>query len=86
VTQNLNILFIVTETLDNLLKGDYLRDRAYKEAKPIVSRFDFNPETKELLMKTNYSQVVSVDSILNVNQRTPVKFLNIKIPTEINGR
>jgi len=73
VTQNLNILFIVTETLDNLLKGDYLRDRAYEEAKPIVSGFDFNLETKELLMKTNYSKVVSVDSITLVNPQLRIR-------------
>ena len=66
-------MFIVTETLNNLLKGDYLRDRAYEEAKPIVSGFDFNLETKELLMKTNYSKVVSVDSITLVNPQLRIR-------------
>ena len=38
-----------------------------------MSRFDFNPETKELLMKTNYSQVVSVDSITLVNPKLRIR-------------
>jgi len=73
VSQNLNILFIIKEEQNNLLQGDYLRDRAYEEAKPIVSHFTFNLETKELLMKTNYTKVVSLDSITLVNPRLRIR-------------
>jgi len=73
VSQNLNILFIIKEEQNNLLQGDYLRDRAYEEAKPIVSHFTFNLETKELLMKTNYTKVVSVDSITLINPRLRIR-------------
>lgn len=73
VTQNLNILFIITAQENNLLHGDYLRDRAYEEAKPIVSRFKFDLESKELLMTTNYTKVVSVDSITLVNPKLRIR-------------
>ena len=48
-----------------------MRDRAtYEEARPIISHFSFNSHTKiapELLMTTNYTRVVSVDSITLTN-------------------
>ena len=66
VSQNLNILFVPKqETL--YLEGDYLRDRAYEEAKPIVSHFRFDSQTRELLMTTDYTRVVAVDSITLIN-------------------
>jgi CpeS-like protein len=49
------------------LSGDYLRDRAYEESRPIISQFQFQPATRELLMTTTYTQVVSVDSITLIN-------------------
>ena len=42
-------------------------DIAYEEARPMIARFRFNSLTKELLMTTNYTQVVSVDSITMTN-------------------
>ena len=51
----------------NALSGDYLRDRAYEESRPIISQFRFQPATCELLMTTTYTQVVSVDSITLIN-------------------
>lgn len=73
VSQNLNILFIITAKKDTFLQGDYLRDRAYEEAKPIVSSFNFNLETNKLLMRTNYTKIVSVDSITLVNPKLRIR-------------
>ncbi|WP_034934922.1 phycobiliprotein lyase [Gloeocapsa sp. PCC 73106] len=81
VTQNLNILFIINQEHDKILMGDYLRDRAYEEAKPIVSQFSFDLNTKELLMKTNYTQIVSVDSITLINPNLRLrKIVNYQRP------
>lgn len=81
VRQNLNLMFIPTTESGSLLEGDYLRDRAYEEARPIVSHFRFNSVTKELLMTTNYTRVVSVDSITLVNPKLRIrKILNYQKP------
>lgn len=81
VSQNLNILFIVTEEDDTVLRGDYLRDRAYEESKPIIAKFSFNLDTKELLMKTNYTNIVSVDSITLINPNLRIrKIINYQRP------
>jgi hypothetical protein len=64
-----------------ILAGDYLRDRAYEESRPIISQFRFNPETRELLMTTTYSRVISVDSITLVNPRLRIRrILNYQRP------
>jgi hypothetical protein len=73
VSQNLNILFIPTKEQESYLEGDYLRDRAYEEAKPIVSHFRFDLENLELLMTTNYSRVVAVDSITLINPKLRIR-------------
>ena len=65
--QNLNLMFVPKLEENLILEGDYLRDRAYEEARPIISHFSFNSHTKELLMTTNYTRVVSVDSITLTN-------------------
>jgi hypothetical protein len=65
--QNLNLMFVPKSEANMLLTGDYLRDRAYEEDRPIVSHFSFDSKTKELLMTTNYTRVVSVDSITLIN-------------------
>lgn len=67
VSQNLNLLFVPKTENNLILEGDYLRDRAYEEARPIISHFQFNSQTRELLMTTNYTRTVSVDSITLVN-------------------
>lgn len=67
VSQALNLLFVVENEIGHTLEGDYLRDRAYEEARPIISRFRFDSNTSELLMTTNYTRVVSIDSITLVN-------------------
>ena len=83
VSQNLNLMFVPTTESGNLLEGDYLRDRAYEEARPIVSHFRFNSVTKELLMTTNYTRVVSVDSITLTNPNLRIrKILNYQRPLE----
>lgn len=83
VSQNLNLLFVPQQERDGLLQGDYLRDRAYEEAKPIVSDFRFDPQTRELLMTTYYTRVVSVDSITLVNPSLRIrKILNYQRPPE----
>ncbi|MEY2859058.1 MAG: hypothetical protein RLZZ74_3371 [Cyanobacteriota bacterium] len=65
--QNLNLMFVPKSETNMLLEGDYLRDRAYEEDRPIVSHFSFDAHTRELLMTTNYTRVVSVDSITLIN-------------------
>lgn len=65
--QNLNLMFVPRSEDDLILEGDYLRDRAYEEERPIIAHFRFNSHTRELLMTTNYTRVVSVDSITLTN-------------------
>lgn len=73
VSQSLNLLFVAHTETGHFLEGDYLRDRAYEEARPIVSRFRFDTTTNELLMTTNYTRVVSVDSITLINPETRIR-------------
>ncbi|PSO48290.1 MAG: phycobiliprotein lyase [Cyanobacteria bacterium SW_9_44_58] len=83
VAQSLNALFVPKKQEGNLLEGDYLRDRAYEEARPIVSHFRFDPAVSELLMTTPYTQVVSVDSITLVNPNLRIrKIINYDRPPE----
>ncbi len=73
VSQALNLTFVVQSETGPTLEGDYLRDRAYEESRPIISRFRFDSHTRELLMTTNYSRVVSVDSITLINPETRIR-------------
>ncbi|BAU64873.1 hypothetical protein STA3757_22500 [Stanieria sp. NIES-3757] len=83
VSQNLNLMFVPKAENGSWLEGDYLRDRAYEEARPIISYFQFNSQTKELLMTTNYTRVVSVDSITLTNPDLRIrKILNYLRPSE----
>jgi hypothetical protein len=83
VSQKLNLLFVPTQENSFWLEGDYLRDRAYEEAKPIISHFRFNPQTRELLMTTNYTRTVSVDSITLINPSLRIrKIINYHRPQE----
>ncbi|MEO1132199.1 MAG: phycobiliprotein lyase, partial [Cyanobacteria bacterium J06639_1] len=81
VSQSLNLLFVTHTETGHILEGDYLRDRAYEEARPIISHFRFDTQTNELLMTTNYTRVVSVDSITLVNPDLRIrKILNYSRP------
>jgi len=81
VNQSLNFLFIPHEVDGTGLLGDYLRDRAYEEARPIISRFHFNLATRELLLTTPYRYIVSVDSIMLISPKLRVrKILNYHRP------
>lgn len=81
VSQELRALFVPQQQVDGIITGDYLRDRAYEEARPIVSSFRYDPSSRELLMTTPYTQVVSVDSILLVNPAMRIRrILNYKRP------
>lgn len=83
VTQELRMLFVPLWQDGVWLEGAYLRDRAYEESRPIVSDFRFNQETRELLMTTQYTRVVSVDSILLVNPKMRIRrILNYQRPPE----
>ncbi|MDY7013890.1 MAG: phycobiliprotein lyase [Cyanobacteriota bacterium] len=83
VSQELNFLFVPRQESSGTLEGDYLRDRAYEESRPIVSHFHFDPSARELLMTTNYTRVVSVDSITLVNPHLRIrKILNYLRPAE----
>lgn len=83
VSQQLNLLFVPKQENNSVLEGDYLRDRAYEEAKPIVSHFHFDSSSRELLMTTYYTRVVSVDSITLVNPNLRIrKILNYQRPPE----
>ncbi|ELP54475.1 cpeS-like family protein [Microcystis aeruginosa TAIHU98] len=83
VRQNLNLLFVVKTENNGYLEGDYLRDRAYEEARPIISAFRFDSTTRELLMTTNYTRSVSVDSITLINPDLRIrKIINYQRPQE----
>ncbi|MEL6228410.1 MAG: phycobiliprotein lyase [Cyanobacteria bacterium J06636_28] len=73
VSQALNLTFVVHNETSHILEGDYLRDRAYEEARPIISRFRFDGHTRELLMTTNYTRVVSIDSITLINPEIRIR-------------
>jgi hypothetical protein len=83
VSQKLRALFVPKQQTDGVITGDYLRDRAYEEARPIVSSFRYAPTNRELLMTTPYTRVVSVDSILLVNPKMRIRrILNYQRPAE----
>ncbi|MEL6493448.1 MAG: phycobiliprotein lyase [Cyanobacteria bacterium J06621_3] len=74
--QSLNLAFVPNdETVSDefLLEGAYLRDRAYEEDRPIISDFRFDARTRELLMTTRYTRVISVDSITLVNPQMRIR-------------
>ncbi|MBE7380446.1 MAG: phycobiliprotein lyase [Leptolyngbya sp. SIO1E4] len=81
VSQELRMLFVPQQEEQGILTGDYLRDVAYEEAKPIVSHFRYDIQNQELLMTTRYTKVVSVDSITLVNPTLRVRrILNYQRP------
>ena len=83
VSQELNLLFVPQQENLPFLEGDYLRDLAYEEARPIVSHFRFDPRNRELLMTTKYTRVVSVDSITLINSNLRIrKIINYLRPPE----
>jgi hypothetical protein len=83
VSQQLNLLFVPRNLADSTIEGDYLRDRAYEEDKPMVSHFRYHIPTRELLMTTHYTRVVSVDSIQMINPQLRIrKILNYQRPPE----
>lgn len=73
VQQQLNILFVVRDETGTVLEGDYLRDRAYEEDRPIISPFRFDSTSRELLMTTTYTRTVSVDSITLINPKLRIR-------------
>lgn len=83
VSQQLNILFVPRQVELPYVEGDYLRDKAYEEAKPMIAHFRYNIHTRELLMTTQYTRVVSVDSITLINPQLRIrKILNYQRPLE----
>jgi hypothetical protein len=81
VAQDQSLLFVPQGEDNGLLRGDYLRDRAYEELRPIVSTFQFAPKSQELVMTTQYTQVVSVDLITLVNPNLRLRrILNYQRP------
>ena len=83
VTQNLNLLFVPQQQEAGGLTGDYLRDRAYEEAKPIISQFRFVNAENQLLMRTNYTRTVSLDSIRLLHDDVRLRqILNYQRPPE----
>ncbi len=67
VQMDLNILFVPGQSEADSIEGDYLRDRAYEESRPMASRFHYDPHRAELRMTTRYTRIVSVDSITLVS-------------------
>jgi CpeS-like protein len=90
VDQSVNLGFVPNQAPakdnpldDYVIEGDYLRDRAYEEDRPIISHFRFDSRTRELLMTTRYTQIVSVDSITLVNANTRIRrIFNYFMPPE----
>ncbi|GAB4354602.1 MAG: phycobiliprotein lyase [Cyanophyceae cyanobacterium] len=86
VAHGLNFLFVPDREEGPVVVGRYLRDRAYEESRAMVSQFRFDRQSRELLMTTTYSQVVSVDSITLVNPKLRVRrILNYLRPAAANG-
>lgn len=57
--------------------------RAYEEAKPMIAKFRFHPEKRELLISIIYTRVVSVDSITLINPNPRIRrILNYRRPSE----
>ncbi|TAN90414.1 MAG: phycobiliprotein lyase [Phormidium sp. SL48-SHIP] len=73
VQQQLNLMFIPTVNVGDAIEGDYLRDRAYEEDRPIISHFRFHNSNRELLMTTRYSRVIAVDSIILINPELRIR-------------
>jgi hypothetical protein len=67
--QELNMLFVPRQETPLGLQGDYLRDRAYEEDRPMVAAFRFDPGSLQLVMTTTYTRVVAVDTITLLNPR-----------------
>lgn len=83
VSQELRMLFVPQQQTQDGLAGDYLRDRAYEEDKPIIAQFRYNWTNRELLMTTRYTRVVSVDSITLINPKLRVRrILNYQRPAQ----
>jgi hypothetical protein len=83
VSQSLNMLFVYQQPDALILQGDYLRDRAYEESKPMVAQFQFDPVKRELLMTTTYTKVVAVDSITLINPNLRIRrIINYLRPLE----
>jgi hypothetical protein len=83
VSQELCALFIPKQQEGTVLVGDYLRDRAYEEARPIISSFRYHQDNRELLMTTPYTRVVSVDSITLINPTMRIRrILNYQRPPQ----
>lgn len=81
VSQQLNLMFVPTQQTGTYLEGDYLRDRAYEEDRPIISHFRFDNLTRELLMTTNYTRVIAVDSITMIHPELRIrKILSYRRP------
>ncbi|MGD1931243.1 MAG: phycobiliprotein lyase [Leptolyngbyaceae cyanobacterium] len=81
VSQELRLLFVPKLDGDGWLEGDYLRDRAYEEDRPIISHFRYGLSDRELLMTTRYTKVISVDSITLVNPDLRIRrILNYQRP------
>ncbi|MEO1148795.1 MAG: phycobiliprotein lyase [Cyanobacteria bacterium J06638_22] len=79
----LNMLFVTQREESGALVGDYLRDRAYEESKPMIAQFRFTPKTRELLMTTTYTRIISVDSITLVNPSLRIRrILNYHRPAD----
>ncbi len=74
--QSLNLAFVPndeTVSAETVLQGAYLRDKAYEEERPIISDFRFDARTRELLMTTRYTRIISVDSITLVNPQMRIR-------------
>ncbi len=83
VSQQLNMLFVTQGEESNFLQGKYLRDRAYEEERPIIADFRFDSTKRELLMTTNYTRVVAVDSITMINPSLRIRrILTYRRPTD----
>jgi hypothetical protein len=83
VFQQLNMLFITQSDDSTILQGKYLRDRAYEEERPIIADFHFDNTKHELLMTTNYTRVVAVDSITMINPKFRIRrILSYRRPPE----
>eukprot|EP00188_Purpureofilum_apyrenoidigerum_P004968 Plantae.Rhodophyta-Purpureofilum_apyrenoidigerum.ctg6034.p1 GENE.Plantae.Rhodophyta-Purpureofilum_apyrenoidigerum.ctg6034~~Plantae.Rhodophyta-Purpureofilum_apyrenoidigerum.ctg6034.p1 ORF type:complete len:261 (+),score=51.13 Plantae.Rhodophyta-Purpureofilum_apyrenoidigerum.ctg6034:54-785(+) len=68
-----NLVFVPEKEEDGVLSGLYMRDYGYEERTPFVAHFSFHSAENKLIMKTMYTKVVSVDSIMLISPSVRVR-------------
>ena len=94
VEQTMNLVFVPNATSRNradqstdssFIEGDYLRDRAYEEQRPVIAHFRFDSFTREMLMTTRYAEIISIDSITLLTPKMRLRRI-VNYPRPLEGQ